>query len=98
MSLELDIQLAEQAKGVLSNEAFTLAFETLNTELTTQWLNSPARDAEGREKLYLMVKLLSKVKINLESLVTSGKMAEIERRTLTQRARDSLSAWTDGND
>lgn len=97
MSLESDIQLAEQAKGVLDNEAFQMAFETLNTELTTAWLSSPVKDADGREKLFLMVRLLSKVKTNLESMVTSGKMAEIERRTLTQRAKDSLAAWTDGN-
>jgi hypothetical protein len=46
--------------------------------LTEQWKTSPARDQDGREKLWLMLKLLDKVQLCLQSSLDSGKLAAKE--------------------
>jgi hypothetical protein len=78
MTLNERIYNADQAKLVLENEAFKRAFEDIKQELTEQWKTSPARDQDGREKLWLMLKLLDKVHLCLESSLDSGKLAAKE--------------------
>jgi hypothetical protein len=64
-------------------------------ELTEAWKNSPSRDAEGREKLFLSLKLLGKLRINLESLILDGRMAQkaLDERTVLQKASDKMRDW-----
>lgn len=93
-----DISRGESAKAVLENEAFQLAFDTLTNDLTTKWQNSPAKDAEGREKVYLMLVLIKAVRVNLESLILSGRMAQERRKTMLERVQRSLPAWMTGSD
>lgn len=90
MTIEHQIYLANRAKEVLENEAYTSAFEAIKEELVLQWKNSPARDAEGREKIWLMQAMLQKVQNCLQSTLDSGKLAvkELEHRNLMQRAKD----------
>lgn len=67
------------------------AFEALEKEITEQWLHSPSRDVEGREKLYLMIGLTQKLKGILVSTLETGKLAEVElnhQRTLADRAKE----------
>ena len=78
MTLNERIYNADQAKLVLDNEAFQRAFEDIKQELTEQWKTSPARDQDGREKLWLMLKLLDKVHLCLQSSLDSGKLAAKE--------------------
>lgn len=68
----------EQSKQVLENPAFAKAFDDIKSEYTNAWMNSPARDAEGREKLYLMVKLAEKLQATLTLSMEDGKMARIQ--------------------
>lgn len=96
--LSQDIARGESAKAVVENEAFSLAFDMLINDLTTKWQTSPARDQEGREKLYLMLTLSKAVRANLESLILSGKMAQEKRKGLLELARSSLPEWMSGSD
>lgn len=84
MELDLNqkIERAIRAGEVLEHPLFIEAIETLKQELTQQWEQSPARDVEGREKLYLMLKLTDKVKANLQSIVETGKFAQMEQTRL----------------
>ena len=91
MNISERIYNADQAKLVLDNEAFKQAFEDIKQELTEQWKTSPARDQAGREKLWLMLKLLEKVEICLKSSLDSGKLAvkELEyQKSIAERAKD----------
>lgn len=91
MTPEQAIYRANRAKEVVENEAYIEAFSSIEQELTEQWKQSPARDSEGREKIWLMQKLLAKVKLALESTMDSGKLAVAElnhRQTLRERAKD----------
>lgn len=96
--LSHDIAMGESAKAVLENEAFQAAFEALTQELTNKWQNSPQNDAAGREKCYLMLTLTKAVRVNLESMLLNGKMAQDKRQSLLERAKNSLPVWMTGSD
>jgi hypothetical protein len=92
MTLNQRIYDADQAKLVLENEAFQRAFEDIKQELTEQWKTSPARDQDGRERLWVMLKLLEKVQITLQASLDSGKLAakELEHQ---QSMLDRAKSW-----
>lgn len=93
-TLDRRLDLGNRAKEVLDNEAFTAAFEATEQEVIEQWTNSPARDAEGREKLWQYLMLLRKVRANLQTTLETGKLAQLElqhKQTLAERARGMFS-------
>ena len=77
-TLEKKVYDAARAREVLENETFQRAFDDIRQEYAQAWINSPARDPEGREKLYWMVKLTDKLQATLTGMLTDGKMAQIE--------------------
>lgn len=91
MELEERIGRGIRANEVLQNETYTEAYELLKQEILTKWQESPARDVEGREKLFLMMGLVDKIKSLMESTMIDGKVAskELERRkTILEQAQD----------
>ena len=93
MTPERTIYLANRSKEVLENEAYLDAFELIKTEIDNQWRTSPARDTDGRERLWLMQSLLSKLQATLETTMQSGKLAAADihhKQTMLQRANDWL--------
>ena len=87
-TIEQRIYDANRAKEVLENEAFIAAFDNTEKEIIEQWTSSPARDAEGREKLHSYLMLLRKVKAHLTSSLDTGKLAEIDlqhKKSLAER-------------
>lgn len=92
MTLEEQVYNADRAKEVLDNEAFQAAVREIQAEIMQQWETSPARDVEGREKLWLMLGLLKKLTTTLETTMAGGRhaMAELRhKQTLAERA----TAW-----
>lgn len=91
MSDEAQLRRGNRAKEVLENEEFQRAFGSIEEELTQAWKTSPQRDAEGREKLFLALTMLSKIKASLEQTVDSGKLALLnlqhQNPTMQQEAR-----------
>jgi hypothetical protein len=73
-----------KAREILDEPLVAEAFSKIEAEILTAWEDSPARDIEGREKLYQMLMLTRKVKRHFESVVLTGEMA---RRTLAEYAR-----------
>lgn len=91
MTLEQRIYHADRAREVLENEAYQQVFADAKQEITDQWTKSPARDQEGREKLWLMLSLLSKLETMLQASLDSGKLARLElehQKTLAARAKE----------
>ena len=78
-TLEERIYDGNRARECLENEQFIWAFESIEQELTNAWRTSPARDEAGREKIYLTLQLLTKLKATLTSSLETGKLAEAER-------------------
>ena len=81
-----------QAREILESPVFNEAFDAVEKEILDKWKNSPARDQEGREKLWLMLSMLQKAKQALVQTMESGKLASLDvahQQTLKDRAR----AW-----
>jgi hypothetical protein len=89
-TLEERIYDGNRARECLENEQFNWAFESIEQELTNAWRTSPARDVEAREKIFLSLQLLTKLKATLTSSLETGKLAEAERiyqQSLLDRAK-----------
>lgn len=93
MTLEQRLYLASRAKEVTENEAYIDAFESIKTEIETQWQSSPARDTDGRERLWLMQSLLQKLQLTLQSTMDSGKLAQVEIDFREKTRLQKLNEW-----
>lgn len=98
MTLEERLYNGDRAKEVLENEQFIAAFESIEQEIIDQWKTAPARDAEGREKLWTYLHLLQKVRTCMTNTLETGKLAKLElehQRSLRQRVRDGWASLTE---
>ena len=86
MSPEEEGRRGEEARQLLSHPLLSEAFEVIEKEVTQAWQNSPARDVEGREKLWLQLKMLHRLRGQLETVMETGKVA---KATLAQRAAEA---------
>ena len=93
MNVETRIYNGNRAKEVLENEAFQQAFADIEQEVMKQWTDSPARDSEGREKLFIYLHQLRKVKAHLTTSLETGKLAELDLRHKQTRADKAKGMW-----
>lgn len=102
MTPENEAQLrAEASRGMaanelLSNELLVEAITTIDDRLTQEWANSPVRDTEGRERIWLMKKLLQNLSGHIRDVAETGKLASIQlerERTLAQKLKSQLNEW-----
>ena len=75
METEKEIQRGQQAKRILEDEIFVEAIQKVSAELDQEWINSPIRDTEGREKIYMMKKMLNVLLVQIKSVMETGKLA-----------------------
>lgn len=85
--LEADRQRGVNARLLLETPLLVEAFETTKDEYVKAWRDAPARDTEGRERLWMMVKLLDKVKAHLETVMSGGQLAERELTDLQEKGK-----------
>lgn len=75
MDLEKEQQRGHRAKQILEDEIFMEAIQKVSAELDQEWINSPVRDTEGREKIYMMKRMLNVLLVQLQSVMETGKLA-----------------------
>ena len=75
MDKEKEIQRGHRAKAILEDPIFVEALQKVSQELDHEWINSPIRDTEGREKIYMMKKMLNVLHVQLQSVMETGKLA-----------------------
>tara|TARA_R100001594_G_scaffold23978_1_gene46892 strand:- start:1185 stop:1430 length:246 start_codon:yes stop_codon:yes gene_type:complete len=75
MDLEKEKQRGHRAKAILEDEIFVEAIQKVSSELRQEWLSSPIRDTEGREKIYMMEKMLNVLLVQIKSVMETGKLA-----------------------
>jgi hypothetical protein len=75
MDLEKEKQRGHRAKAILEDEIFVEAIQKVSHELRQEWLSSPIRDTEGREKIYMMEKMLNVLLVQIKSVMETGKLA-----------------------
>lgn len=97
MTLDEQFYKGNRAREVLDNDEFQAAFTAIETEIIEQWKQAPARDAEGREKLWAYLHLMNKFKACLTTTLETGKLASLEiqhQRKLTERLKDGWGSLT----
>lgn len=86
MEIEEQATRGQQAKNLLAHPLLAEAFSIIEQDIQDKWQNSPARDSEGREQLWAQLRLLHRVRSELQQVVEHGKVAE---ETLMQRLREA---------
>ena len=75
METEKEIQRGQQAKQILEDPIYVEAIQKVSQELDQEWINSPIRDTEGRERIYMMKKMLNVLLVQIKSVLETGKLA-----------------------
>ena len=77
---------AAQAQRLLDDEMLKDAFNGLDDAYTAAWRATLIDDVSGREKLFLAINIVGKVRDHLGSIVNNGKLAQAELKELAQLA------------
>lgn len=85
-SLDQAATKALRAQELLDNELLTEAFATLEANYTSAWRATTIDDVSGREKLFLAINIVGKVRDHLMTIVANGKLAQAELKELAQIA------------
>ena len=94
--LHREISRGQQAREVIEHPLYTEALEKTRQDLMQAWESSPARDTEGRERLWLAVSLLGKLEQHLKDTMQTGTMARLQltqERTRMEALKDWATKW-----
>lgn len=81
----------QRAVELMTDPLMVEAFDLLHARFQTEWADSPARDTEGRERIWLMQKLLKNLGGHLSEIAQTGQLASLQleqHRTRLQKAQD----------
>jgi len=81
-----DTSRAQRARDLVENELLTEAFKGLEDSYTAAWRGTLIEDVSAREKLFLAINIVGKVRDHLRSIVTNGKLAAAELKQLQETA------------
>jgi len=83
-SKEEEVRSGQNAERILNDELFKDSFAYLRDLYLTEWENSPVRDPEGRERLWLAIKILATVENHITTIMQTGKLADRQLEELTK--------------
>lgn len=83
MSAEEQARRGDEAQRLLEHPLLVEAFEVIERQCIEEIKKCPVRDAEGLAKLHLMLLLNQRLRVQIESVVNTGKIA---RASLLKRA------------
>ncbi|VIO77373.1 hypothetical protein [Bradyrhizobium ivorense] len=75
-----------RAETLLDNELLTEAFGTLEQGYISAWRATTIDDVSAREKLFLAINIVGKVRDHLGAAIANGKLAQAELNELTRTA------------
>jgi hypothetical protein len=84
--LDQAIAKAIRVRDLLDNELLSEAFDALEDTYTAAWRATAIDDIGAREKLFLAINIIGKVRDHLTAVVTNGKLAQAELKELAQTA------------
>ncbi len=84
--LQRAVNRAQEARTLLESEILAGAFKGLEDSYTDAWRASTIDDVSGREKLFLAINVIGKVRDHLTSIVSNGSIAEAEIKALRETA------------
>jgi hypothetical protein len=84
--LDHAVAKAARAQDLLDNELLAEAFRGLEDSYTAAWRATVIDDVAAREKLFLAINIVGKLRDHLTAIVNNGKLAQAELRELAQAA------------
>jgi hypothetical protein len=72
------ISKGNSAKRLIEDPILQGIFEKLEISYNNAWISSGLDDVQKRETLYLSIRALSQFKLELESMIMGGKIAQKE--------------------
>lgn len=81
-----DAALASQAQSLIDNDLLKEAFAELERAYVERWRATHIDDAAGREKLFIAVNVVGKVRDHLNAILSNGKLAEAELKQIADTA------------
>ena len=86
LSLRRDMEKGARAKALLEDPVLVEAFEGFEAELMTVWAATRTADTEARERVWMAIRVLRKVKGALETMIADGTLAKREIDEIVGRA------------
>jgi hypothetical protein len=83
---------AAQAQRLLDDKMLSEAFKGLEEAYTAAWRQTTIDDVSGREKLFLAINIVGKVRDHLRSIVSNGNVAQAELNEIAKVA-ERKKAW-----
>ncbi|MGH6932282.1 MAG: hypothetical protein ACREEE_07590 [Dongiaceae bacterium] len=78
MTLAAEFRRGEQARRLLEDPLLREAFATVEAALTDAWRASAEGAAAERERLWLMLRLLGRVRGHLSEALETGRLAQAQ--------------------
>jgi hypothetical protein len=76
---------AARAEMLVNDELLTEGFANLEAAYIEAWKLTTPSDQIAREKLYLAVNVVGKLKQHLQAVITDGKLADAELKELIEQ-------------
>lgn len=87
-----DAARGSRAESLINDEILKGAFATLEKSYVDAWRTTSIDDAAGREKLFLAVNIIGKVREHLIAVLNDGKLASAELAKIARTA-EKPKAW-----
>lgn len=84
--LQQAVTKAARVQELLDSDLLSEAFDALVADYGAAWRGSAIDDVSGREKLFLAINIVSKVRDHLGAVIAHGKLAQAELKELMQTA------------
>jgi len=84
--LDQAVAKGARAQDLLDNELLSEAFAGLENSYSSAWRATGIDDVVAREKLFLAINIVGKVRGHLIAIVTNGKLAQAELKEVAQAA------------
>jgi hypothetical protein len=84
ITLRKDVERKAQAEALLRNDMLTGAFDTLEANYIAAWKATMARDTDARERFWLAVNQIGKVREALAQIVTTGTISQADLARMTE--------------
>ena len=86
IALQKDVTRAARASSLIGNDLLADAFQALEQSYIDFWRATKPEDEQAREKAYLAINVIGKVRDHLEIVVQNGKLAQAELNRLHAEA------------
>jgi hypothetical protein len=94
--LEIAQYRGARAQRLMEDELLADSFKGLEEAYTAAWRSTTIDDVAGREKLFLAINIVGKVRDHLGKIVADGNLAAAELRRLAETA-ERQKTWPEAN-